>query len=369
MHDPDQLQHLIGLGLMEGVGPVLTKRLVAYCGSPREVFAQKTSQLAKVPGIGTILAKIITQSSAVLEKAAREIKFCEQHKIRILTYQDEAYPQRLKFCEDSPPVLFLQGNTPLNASRMINIVGTREPSLYGKNFTEKLIEDLVYYDVTIVSGMAYGIDITTHKTCLKYDIPTIGVMAHGMDMIYPAAHSNIANKMVKNGAIMTEFLSGTGPDKENFPKRNRIVAGLCDATIVIETGLKGGSMITARLANDYSRDVFALPGSPDNEKARGCNFMIKTQRAALFENAEDIAQLMGWKIEQHIAAEPQAKMLINLTDEEQLVTSLLAQKGKLMVDSISLNLNQPVSKISVTLLNLEFKGAVRSLPGKVYELA
>lgn len=370
MKDVDQLHYLIGLGLIEGVGPVLAKRLISFCGSPRDVFYEKSPLLAKVPGIGTVLAGAVSKSMHVLDRAAKEVEFIREHKIKALTYLDEAYPHRLRFCDDSPVVLFLQGETDLNAGRMINIVGTREPSEYGKKFTEKLVEDLAGYDLTIVSGMAYGIDITTHRSCLKNHIPTVGVMAHGMDMIYPASHSNIANKMLKQGgAILTEFLSETGPDKENFPKRNRIVAGMCDATIVIETGLKGGSMITARLANDYSRDVFALPGSPNNKKASGCNFLIKTHRAALFETAEDIARFMGWPSNQAKPAENQKSTSMDLDAEEQLVTRLLAEKGRLMVDNISLCLEQPVSKLSVTLLNLEFKGAIRALPGKVYELA
>lgn len=374
MLDFDQLRHLIGLNLIEGVGPILAKRLVAYCGSPKEVFRQPVSQLSKIPGIGEIMAKVVSRSHHVLEKADEELQFCNQHRVAIITYLDETYPARLKFCDDSPTLLFLQGNTDLNAGRMVNVVGTREPSAYGKTFTEKLVEELAAFDLTIVSGMAYGIDITTHKACLQHKIPTIGVMAHGMDVIYPGAHSNVANKMVSgNGAILTEFMSGTGPDKENFPKRNRIVAGMCDATIVIETGVKGGSMITARLANDYSRDVFALPGSPFNEKSQGCNFLIKTNRAALFENASDIAQLMGWKTREKedtcVPANIQTRLMVDLTDDEKLVTGLLAENGKLMVDKISLRLDQPVSKVSVTLLNLEFKGAVRSLPGKMYELA
>lgn len=368
MREFERLQYLIGLTLIEGVGHVLAKRLVAYCGSPQEVFNEKASRLTKVPGVGDFIARMVTNSSKVLEKAERELAFCEKHKIKVLGYFHEDYPHRLGNCEDGPAFLFVQGQANLNASRMINIVGTRNASAYGKNFTEKLVEDLAPYGVSVVSGMAFGIDITTHKTCLAQQVPTIGVVAHGMHKIYPAAHSHIANQMVNDkGAIITEFLSDAEPDKENFPRRNRIVAGMCDATIVIETGLKGGSMITARLANDYNRDVFALPGRPNEEKSKGCNFMIKSNRAALFESAEDIIQLMGWQQAQ--AAKPvQISLPVNLTDEEKMIAGLLAQQGKLMLDKISLSLEQPVSRVSVTLLNLEFKGAIRALPGKVYEL-
>jgi len=366
--DFDRIQHIIGLTLIEGVGHVLAKRMIAYCGGPKEVFEEKANKLLLVPGVGDFVARMVVNSSKVLDRAAKEIEFCIKNNVSIHSYFDEKYPNRLKNCEDGPAFIFVKGNADLNAHRMINIIGTREPSAYAKDFTEKLVSDLAPYGITIVSGMAYGIDITAHRACLKNKVPTIGVVAHGLDRIYPQAHTNTATKMLEHGAVLSEFLTGNQPDKENFPKRNRVVAGMCDATVVIETGVKGGSMITARLANDYNRDVFALPGKPNDEKATGCNFMIKTNRAALFENATDIAQTMNWELPTNGKPLTQTSLFIELTDEEKSVTNLLSTKGKMMIDHISGELAQPVSKVSVTLLNLEFKGAVRSLPGKQYEL-
>ena len=365
--DFDKIQHIIGLTLIEGVGHVLAKRMIAYCGGPKEVFEEKANKLLLVPGVGDFVARMVVNSKKVLERAQKEIDFSLKNNISIYTYFDEEYPNRLKNCEDGPAFIFVKGVANLNSQRMINIIGTRDPTPYAKEFTEKLVKELQPFNLTIVSGMAYGIDITAHRSCLKNKIPTIGVVAHGLDRIYPQAHANTAIKMLEQGAILSEFLTGNQPDKENFPKRNRVVAGMCDATIVIETGVKGGSMITARLANDYNRDVFALPGKPSDEKSAGCNFMIKTNRAALFESANDIAQTMNWELPTNGKPLTQTSMFIEYTEEEKQVTNVLA-KGKMMVDLISLELAQPVSKVSVTLLNLEFKGAVRSLPGKQYEL-
>lgn len=366
--DFDKIQHIIGLTLIEGVGHVLAKRMIAYCGGPKEVFQEKANALLMVPGVGDFVARMVVNSKKVLERAQKEIDFSIKNNISIYCYFDEEYPNRLKNCEDGPSFIFVKGNVNLNVHRMINIIGTREPTPFAKEFTEKLVKDLLPYDLTIVSGMAYGIDIAAHRACLKNKIPTIGVVAHGLDRIYPQAHTTTATKMLENGAILSEFLTGNQPDKENFPKRNRVVAGMCDATIVIETGVKGGSMITARLANDYNRDVFAMPGKPGVDKSAGCNFMIKTNRAHLFENATDIAQIMSWQLPTNGKPLTQTSMFIEYTEEEKLVTNILQSKGKMMVDLISLELAQPVSKVSVTLLNLEFKGAVRSLPGKQYEL-
>ncbi|HLP10510.1 MAG TPA: DNA-processing protein DprA [Flavobacteriales bacterium] len=366
--DFDKIQHIIGLTLIEGVGHVLAKRMIAYCGGPKEVFAENANKLLLVPGVGDFVARMVRNSKTVLERAEYEIGFCIKNNIDIHTYLDDKYPHRLKNCEDGPCFIFAKGTGDLNAQHMVNIIGTREPSPYGKEFTEQLVAALAPHGLTIVSGMAYGIDITAHRACLKNNVPTIGVVAHGLDRIYPESHTVTAKKMLAQGAILSEFLTGNKPDKENFPKRNRVVAGMCDATIVIETGIKGGSMITARLANDYNRDVFALPGKPNDEKAVGCNFMIKTNRAHLFENARDIAEIMGWPAIGEKKPLTQTSMFIEYTEEEKRLTEVLKTKGKMMVDLISLELALPVSKVSVTLLNLEFKGAVRSLPGKVYEL-
>ncbi len=366
MNDFDKLQHIIGLTQIERVGDVLAKRLIAHCGGAQQVFDQKANRLLEIPGIGDFVARMLKQSKKALKKAEDEINYCIKHNIKIYSFLDEKYPQRLKYCEDGPAILFVKGKLDLNPKRIVNIIGTRIPTAYGKEFTETLTNAIGTYDVTVVSGMAYGIDITAHKTCLKNKIPTVGVVAHGLDTIYPSTHKNIFQEICENGAAISEHFHGISPDKENFPKRNRIVAGMCDATIVIETDVKGGSMITARLANDYNRDVFALPGKPFEKTAKGCNFLIKSNRAALFESIDDIVNIMGWDQKKNDSV--QTSLFIDLDEEEKQIASLLKQKGKLMIDVLSVETQQPVSKVSVTLLNMEFKGAVRSLPGKLYEL-
>lgn len=368
--DFDQLQYTIGLTQMEGIGNILAKRLISYCGSAEAVFKEKKSALAEIPGIGIYGANNVFNSKHVLERAEEEVKFIDRYKINAYTYYDERYPQRLKYCEDGPVVVFCKGAMDLNAQRMVSIVGTRHPTEYGKNLCEKLVDDLLAFDVCVVSGMAYGIDIIAHRTCVKNDMATIGVLAHGLDRIYPGSHKSTAEKMLKQGGLLTEFLSFTNPDRENFPKRNRIVAGMTDATIVIETGVKGGSMITANLANDYNRDVFAFPGQVHHEFSKGCNFLIRTNRAALMEGAEDLVKMMGWEnTGKEKTAGVQQQLFIELDEDEKPIVEKLREKGHLQIDVLALETQLPVSKISIALLNLEFKGVVRSLPGKVYALS
>lgn len=363
----DQLQHILGLTLLEGVGHVLTKRLIAHCGSAEEVFKEKANLLVKVPGIGDNTARIIRRSKKALNEAAKEINYCLQHNIDVVCYYDDKYPHRLKNCEDGPAILFKKGNLDLNPKRIINIIGTRQPSDYGKDYTEELVQALIPYQATIVSGMAYGIDAVAHKSSLKYGIPTVGVVAHGLSTIYPPTHMNLANEIITNGALITEHIHSADPDKENFPKRNRIVAGMCDATIVIETDVKGGSMITAKLANDYNREVFALPGKPNDPKAKGCHLLIKSNRAALFENVNDIVQTLNWN-QSSTPKSTQISLFTELEFEELAIATILKEKGRCMIDVLSYETGQAMNKVSVNLLNMEFKGAVRSLPGKLYEL-
>lgn len=359
---------MMALSLVEGVGPINAKRLIAYCGSAEEVFKQKKSSLEIIPGIGEFTAKKLLKSKP-FERVEKELEFIEKKGIEVFSFLDKRYPQRLKNCEDGPIILYSKGKMNLNHPRIISVVGTRNPTEYGKDFTEKLIKTLINTDVIIISGLAYGIDITAHRNAMQNNIPTIGVVAHGLDMIYPGTHFSAAEKMQKNGGILTEYMSDTNPDRENFPSRNRIVAGMADATIVIETSLKGGSMITANLANDYNRDVFALPGRITDEYSIGCNRLIRSNRAALIENPEDFIVAMGWQPSTSKKKNSQPELFIDLNETEKNLIDLLKLKGNSGIDILSVEAKIPMSHLSGILLNLEFKGAVRSLPGKIYTLA
>lgn len=364
----EDLKFAIGLTLIEGVGPVTAKKLIAYCGSAEAVFSEKKNKLVKIPDIGEYTARNVVKSD-VLDRAEKELIFIKKNKISTHFYLQDSYPQRLKYCEDGPLVLFSLGKMNMNENKMISIVGTRKPTEYGKSFCEKLVNELEEHHVTVVSGLAYGIDICAHRSCVQNNLPTIGVLAHGLDQIYPSVHRSTAKKMLENGGLLTEFLSKTNPDKENFPKRNRIVAGMTDATLVIETTRKGGSVITANLANDYNRDVYALPGRSGDEFSSGCNFLIKSNRAALFESAEDIVKMMGWeKKDEKKKKQIQQKLFMELDENEKRIVDHLKSNGDSQLDVIALQTESPVSKISSLLLTLEFKGIVRSMPGKKYGL-
>jgi DNA processing protein len=349
-----------------GVGDVAAKKLIAFCGSPEAVFESKKNHLLKIPGMGEITASSIVNHS-VFERAEKELKFIERNKIKPLFYLDEAYPKRLKHCADSPIMLYLKGNANLNNHKIVSIVGTRNASEYGKKITQQLIEDLKQHEVTIVSGLAYGIDICAHKAAIQQHLSTVAVLAHGLDRIYPAVHKSTADKMLENGAWLTEFMSETIPDRENFPKRNRIVAGMSDAVIVIEAALTGGALITAEIANTYNRDVFAVPGKLEDAYSAGCNRLIKTNKAALLESAKDIAYLLNWD---NLTAQtkPQQSLFIELNMEEEKVVNVLKEKGNVAIDELCLHAEYPMSKVAGILLNLEFNGVIKSLPGKVYQL-
>jgi len=297
MQQPDQLKYQIGIGLIPKIGPAHAKKLIAYTGSAEAVFHEKSSALEKIPGIGSLLAEQIT-SANVLGRAEDEIKFILDNHIEYLFYLDENFPYRLKECEDGPILFFFKGKLDFNARKVISIVGTRRPTAYGKLMVKELIHGLeeLGHNPLIVSGLAFGIDIQAHKYSLECNFPTIGVLAHGLDRIYPAEHKEAARQMIQHGAVLTEFLSFTNPDPQNFVKRNRIIAGLSDATIVIESGPKGGSLITADIANSYNRDVFAFPGRAKDEMSLGCNALIQENKAMMLRNAADFELAMGWQM-------------------------------------------------------------------------
>lgn len=363
----DLLKYKIGISQIPGVGSILAKKLIAYTGSIEAVFKEKKKNLLKIPGIGTTLAEVIVNSQN-LDKAEVEIEFIKKYEIKYYFYLDENYPFRLKQCPDAPIMLFSKGNVDFNKEKVISIVGTRNATEYGKDFCSRFVSDMAarHSNLIIVSGLAYGIDIAAHRAALKNNIPTVAVLAHGLSTLYPAAHRNSAKEIVNNGALVTDFTSDITPERNNFVKRNRIIAGLADATIVVESGPEGGALITADLANSYNRDVFAYPGKATDEWSKGCNKLIKTNKAAMLESVEDLEYIMGWDVAR---SEPkQMSLFHNLTEEEQLIVNLLTEENNLMIDILCLRADQPVSKISPLLLKLEFMGLIKSLPGKVYRL-
>ncbi len=361
------LLYQIGLTLLPGVGDVLGKKLVAYCGGVEAVFKQNKKALEKIPGIGQKLVNAIL-SQNVLVRAEEEIKYIEDNNIIPLFYLEKKYPARLKNCVDSPIMLYLKGNVDLNASHVISVVGTRKATEYGKGICEKIIRDLKAQNVLVVSGLAYGIDTCAHKASLENNLKTVAVLGHGLDRIYPYLNTALSNKILDHGGLLSEFISKTKPDRENFPKRNRIIAGMADGTLVVEAAKSGGALITANIANSYNRDVFSIPGRIGDTWSEGCNHLIKTNQAHLVQSAQDLSYIMGWQRANEVKPKIQRELFIELTPEEEKITDVLRMEDTLGIDDICLKIEMPTSKVAAALLNLEFQGLVRALPGKVYKL-
>ncbi len=361
------LLYTIGLTLIPGVGDVLGKKLIRLCGSAEAVFREPRLHLKKFPRIGELLAAEVKKKEILLI-AEKEIKFVEQYGIQTLFFLDPAYPQRLKNCIDSPVLLYYKGSSTLNPLKTIGIVGTRNATEYGKTITRRLVEELKDQQPLVVSGLAYGIDSCAHRAALDFSLDTLGVLGHGMDRIYPMANKVLAERMLSHGGLITDFLHGTKPDRENFPRRNRIIAGLSDALVVVEAARKGGALITADIANSYNRDVFAIPGRIGDVYSEGCHYLIRTNRAALVQQADDIEYLMGWKKEKTKPGAEQKKIFLEMSPEEEKITGLISEKGSIVIDDIASLCEIPMGRVSAALLNLEFEGIVKCLPGKIYSL-
>ena len=362
----NELLYLLALQKIDGVGDIMAKKLIQHCGSATAVFSSKASQLASIDGIGKVLLQNLKNKSSVLQ-AEIELKFIQNNNINVSYFKDENYPNRLKHCVDSPTLLFTSGNINLNQQHIISIVGTRQITPYGVDFCKKLISDLAPLNPIIVSGFAYGVDIVAHQAAMENNLQTIGILAHGLNQIYPKTHKKYMAKMESNGGFMTEFWSNSNPEKENFVKRNRIVAGISEATIVIESADKGGSLITANLANDYNRDVFAVPGRISDKYSQGCNNLIKTQRANLLSGAADLIYILNWDMDKKEKT-IQKQLFIDLEPEEQKIFDFLQKNGKEQMDTLALACELPIFKLSSILLNMELKGAIRPLPGKLFEI-
>ncbi|MCW3118485.1 MAG: dprA [Chitinophagaceae bacterium] len=360
------LLYQVALTLIPNIGPVQAKLLLQHFDID-EIFNARKSLLEKIEGFGEVRARSI-RAFDNFHEAEEEVAFIEKYKIKPLFITDKEYPQRLLNCYDSPTLLYYRGNAGLNNSKIISVIGTRTHTDYGRQVTESLIQDLSALNVLIVSGLAYGIDAISHREAIRNSLPTVGVMAHGLDQIYPAQHANLAKDMIKNGGLLTEFKSNSNPDKHNFPIRNRIVAGMSDATIVVETGLRGGSMITAELANGYNKDVFAFPGKVTDSKSAGCNFLIKNNKAMLLTDAQELIEMMGWEEKKKTRASLQKELFIELTADEKIVMDILKQKDSVHIDELNLGSGLSSSAVAAAILNLELQNIISSRPGKLYSL-
>lgn len=368
-----QEEQICSLALMRipGLGPVGMHRLLSAIGSAKDIFAYRKELTERIPGINPKIVAALDCPEA-FRRAEQELAFCEKKQIHCFTLNDASYPARLRECDDAPPVLFYRGNADLNTRRVINIVGTRHATSYGQGICDQFLTELAEYcpDVLVVSGLAYGIDIHAHRAALKNNLRTIGVLAHGLDRIYPAVHRKTAVDMLEQGGLLTEFMSGTTPDRQNFVRRNRIVAGMSDATIVVESAAKGGALITAELAESYHRDCFAFPGRIDDEYSAGCNHLIRTNRAMLITSAKDFVQAMGWEHTQSQAVkEIQRELFPALSEEEERIVSLLQKiPDGLQINTLVVDTNIPVNRMTALLFELEMKGIIRALAGGVYRL-
>ena len=359
------LQYQIALTLLPGIGDISGKKFVQYCGSAEAIFKETRKSLEKISGMREASIEAICKPKEYLKRAEEEIDFIEKNAIRPLFFLDADYPRRLLQCDDGPMMLYYKGAANLNANRIVAIVGTRNITEYGKENCLQLVEDLKDDNVLIVSGLAYGVDTAAHRAAVKNGIPTVGVMGCGMQQVYPATNKKLANEMLEQGGVLTECMSGTQPDRENFPRRNRIIAGMADAVVVIESAMKGGSLITADLANSYSRDVFAYPGRVMDIYSQGCNYLIRTNRAHLMESVLNLRYVMRWDSE--MKNEKQTALFREFTDDEKLIMDCFGSSAVVSLDDIIVKSELPTTKIAAILLNLEFDGVLMAMPGKRYQ--
>ena len=363
----EDLLYVLALQRVKGIGDINAKKLIAHCGSAKKVLTEKRQVLEKINGIGTFILKNLADSTN-LTAAEKELNYIQKNNIETFYFEDENYPIRLKHCVDAPILFFKEGNFKFEKQPIISIVGTRKITSYGRDFCEKLILELKEYNPIIVSGFAYGVDICAHKAALKNELQTIGVLAHGFEEVYPKSHKKYVSELKKNGGFITDFWHKDELQRENFLKRNRIIAGISEATIIIESAEKGGSLVTADIANSYDRDVYAVPGRTTDVYSKGCNNLIKDNKAAILTSAKDLAELLNWELESYQTAPIQKQLFIELTEIEQLVYTFLLENGKELLDLISLNCKLPINQTSTTLFNLEMKGVVKPLPGKLFEV-
>ena len=362
-----ELIFVLALQHVPKIGDLTAKKMIGHCGSAEAVLKEKKQNLLKIDGVGTITLSDLYNPSH-LKAAELELQFIKQNQIRCLYFTDEDYPEKLKHCIDGPILLFQSGNVDLKKKRIISIVGTRKITMNGIAFCEKLVEELTVYNPVIVSGFAYGTDITAQKAALKHNLQTIGCLAHGLNQIYPPCHKKYVVDIEKNGGFLTDFWSTDVFDRNNFLKRNRIIAGLSEATIVIESAEKGGSLVTADIANSYNRDVFAVPGRINDIQSAGCNNLIKYQKAHMLTNPLDVPYILNWQLEDLKKPTVQKQLFVELDENEKVIYKYLKENNKQMLDGIAIECNMPIFKAASILLNMELKGIIRPLPGKLFEV-
>lgn len=358
---------LLRLQIMPNIGCVTAKKLIAHCGRPTAVFTVKKDDLLAIEGIGSYCLTELHQLQYKVA-AEQEWHYIQRNKITVYSYLDQDYPELLKHCADGPLLLFARGTFTWNSNKIISVVGTRQCTERGRLFCKKLVEDLVPYNPLIISGMAYGIDICVQRAAYDLGLQTIGCLAHGLDRLYPPSHKGLASKIEANGAMITEFWSGTLPERNNFLRRNRIIAGLSQATLVVESAITGGSLVTADMAFGYNRDVFAVPGRPGDLFSEGCNGLIKNHKAQLVTSATDIIQMLGWNTEHKSKPGIQGHLFPELQPDEEKVYSYLKTVGKCYLDDLAKGCSLSVNKTASTLMILEMKGMVKPVPGKYFEV-
>ncbi|WP_316248019.1 DNA-processing protein DprA [Hymenobacter sp. BT491] len=367
------LFHEVALTLFPGIGPQLTRQLMSYGGSAKNVLMAPPGRLRKIPGVGPAMVATLTggERTLALNRAETILRQSEKDGVQLLFYTHKAFPARLKQIPDAPALLYYQGTSNLNHPKTVALVGTRQATDYGREQTERIVKGIASHNPLVISGLAYGIDIAAHRAALQEGLETIGVMATGLDVIYPPTHRKTAEKMLTQGGLLTEFTFGTKPDKYNFPARNRIIAGLADGTVVVEAAKKGGALITAEIALGYNKDVLAVPGNIGQPASEGCNALIKDHKAALYSEPKDLEELLNWDAALHQTGKFKPTPTYQAADfseeEFRLVEVLMAAKEELM-DNLSWKTQLPVNQVASLLLGLEFRGVVKSLPGKKYVL-
>ncbi|APA64375.1 DNA-processing protein DprA [Maribacter sp. 1_2014MBL_MicDiv] len=365
-HTADELVAILRLQHVPNIGDVLAKKLISHCGSPTAIFEDRKQNLLKIDGIGTHTIKHLFDFEH-LEAAEAEFNYITKNDIECTYFLDDHYPKYLKHCIDGPILLFKKGNIDLAQRKIISVVGTRKITSYGTAFCEQFIEDVAPLDPVIISGFAYGVDICIQREAIKHGLQTVGCLAHGLNQIYPKVHAKYQAEVLKNGGFYTEFWSTSNPERENFLKRNRVIAGISEATVVVESAEKGGSLVTADIANSYNRDVFAVPGRTTDKYSLGCNNLIKQQKAHVMTAAADLIYLLDWDIGKKETKPIQKQLFIELDEIEQGIYTYLQNNGKQLLDSIALDCKLPIFRTSSTLLTMEMKGVIRPLPGKLFE--
>lgn len=365
---PSELLHRLALQRVAKIGDITAKKLIAHCRSAEAVFKEKKERLLKIDGIGETTVNALKNSN-FLKDAEAEMKFIDHEKLQVWTFDEPGYPEKLRECIDGPVLLFAKGNISFENRPILSIVGTRHITPYGVDFCEKLIADLSPLNPIIVSGLAYGVDIQAHRQAIKNKLQTIACLAHGLNQIYPKTHQKYIVDIMENGGLVTDFWSTSQPERENFLQRNRIIAGMAEATLVVESAAKGGSLVTADIASSYNREVFAVPGRSTDYYSQGCNNLIKSQKAQLISSAAEIVYWLNWDVNgEKQKSAVQKQLFLNLNEEEQKLYDYLKNQGQQPIDLIAIECNMPTYKVATHLLNMELQGAIRPLPGKAFEV-